>query len=146
MIFIVSSIVLLGHLKKEYDNGLNSFDNSVYSIGNYLSKVDNIQNKKVYTGDIGYIGYKSKVIIIDYAGIVYPKALEYSKFRSNYHEGSSIDWLKQIEFIRNENPDFIVNDNIYPFYKKMKEDKFLSENFSLVFSSGTMDLLKKNKL
>ncbi len=145
ILFLFLSINLFLKLNDVSEKNSEGFYKSVYSIGNYLSGIENIESRKIYTGDIGYIGFKSKGIIIDYVGLVYPKSLEYSKFRYNYDEGRSMDWIKQIEFIKTENPDFIVNDNIYPFYKKMKDDKFLSENYFLVFSEGTMDLLERKQ-
>ena len=126
------------------NNGKRSgFNKSVIEIGNYLFNIDNIRRKKIYTADIGYIGYVTKARIIDYAGLVYPKSLEYSKYKSDYKEGKYLDWSKQIEFLKEENPDFIVNDNVYPFYTEMKKDKFILQNYSSVFSSGTMEVLKK---
>ena len=141
--FAITSFTELFHNIK--NNGKHSdFNKSVIKIGTYLSDTDNIKQKKIYTADIGYIGYVTKAIIIDYAGLVYPKSLEYSKYKSNYKKGRYLDWSKQIELLKEEVPDFIVNDNIYPFYTEMKKDKFILQNYSSVFSTGTMEILKKN--
>ncbi len=107
-------------------------------------KDENIKQKSIFVGDIGLIGFKTQARIIDYVGLVYPKALKFSKFKHNYNSKISIDYKKQLEFIEDEKPDYVIYDNIYHFYQAIKKEEknYLRENYFLVKSEG-MDIWKK---
>ncbi len=121
-----------------------SFVRSITNTAEFLSLQNSIKQKSIFIGDIGYIGYITQAKIIDYVGLVYPKALLYTKYKRHYKSGSNIDWRKMEEFIREENPDFLVFSKKYSFYNSLKDSSSISMTYNLINEKTGMDIWKKN--
>lgn len=122
------------------------FNKSVIKTADFLNTRDSIGDKTLFLGDIGYIGYKTKSKIIDYMGLVYPKATEYLREKTQYSTVKSISWSKLVEFISDEKPDYLIFSDGYVFYQKLKEDNYVLDNYTQIPTKDTFDIWVKNKM
>ncbi len=145
LIILYTSILFVNGYKNSFGmNRSEGFNAEVIGVGKYLKSFPLINESKVYLGDIGYIGWITNAYIIDYAGLVTPIALKFSKYKESYSEGINLDWKKQLEFIKMENPEFIVESNLYPYYRAiLSKCNYLKQKYNLVFQMNNMIVYKR---
>jgi arabinofuranosyltransferase len=119
------------------------FNKSVINTADFLNTQESIGDKTLFLGDIGYIGYKTKAKIIDYMGLVYPKSTEYLREKTQYSTVKSISWIKLIELISVEEPDYLIFSSGYVFYQKLKDDNYILDSYTKLSTRDTFDIWVK---